>query len=573
MMLPLHHLQELNRVQPNQTNLIKSPNASTLLNHIPNNRIVPVALENETLSKTSDANTIIANVTNHTAKTVVTSPELEPLNQDYGPICTENGTPRVHTLTNGFCDNSENIYGNIVGSPLGNESKTGVETVSITNEIKLPNDENESNGDDNDMIIPIVSSKGINDISSALQHTKNQLVMKHHRAIHEPEGSRGFAGDLATQLGILVLREKQKQCEDQDEEMQHLYEPQQRNHIHHTNNVVSNVISSSHTSPKKNIKHNNHCAQHDKPRLRKKSNPNCSRNGNEGASAMVSLSKAASMSELDGPDTENIALINNITSCSGAKIISNGHIEALAASHAESMVCYKNGRRRKHKKKGSNYPQDAISPTKNLVPDDDSNLATTIIAPFCGNCAISTLSRVNPCHCEHDKTNEAENATFNRMPRQTKKHEETHNLSSRSCNRIAPSMSPPYDIAEPPSCREIRKNKRPSVPFRHQDQYTENPHEQQFHYLNSQDHHHHHVRDNTTVIATPIPNTHDSYHRQPLIHHHHRSQGQLLIDDADILHQCLVSLAGERNVAMLLKRFQQRAQNNALSNDGDGSPC
>ena len=36
------------------------------------------------------------------------------------------------------------------------------------------------------------------------------------------------------------------------------------------------------------------------------------------------------------------------------------------------------------------------------------------------------------------------------------------------------------------------------------------------------------------------------------------SERQLLIDDADLLHQCLVSLAGEHNVNLLLKRFQQR---------------
>ena len=32
----------------------------------------------------------------------------------------------------------------------------------------------------------------------------------------------------------------------------------------------------------------------------------------------------------------------------------------------------------------------------------------------------------------------------------------------------------------------------------------------------------------------------------------------MLIDDAELLHQCLVSLAGEHNVNLLLKRFQQR---------------
>ena len=67
---------------------------------------------------------------------------------------------------------------------------------------------------------------------------------------------------------------------------------------------------------------------------------------------------------------------------------------------------------------------------------------------------------------------------------------------------------------------------------------------------------------------------HNSYHhhdQHPLNHNHHRSQGQLIIDDAEILHQCLVSLAGERNVAMLLKRFQQSTQNNPL--DDPESPC
>ena len=64
------------------------------------------------------------------------------------------------------------------------------------------------------------------------------------------------------------------------------------------------------------------------------------------------------------------------------------------------------------------------------------------------------------------------------------------------------------------------------------------------------------------------------YHNQQLNHnnHTHRSQGQLLIDDADILHQCLVSLAGERNVAMLLKRFQQRQQQTNSMKD-PSSPC
>merc|ERR1719412_1852820 len=131
-------------------------------------------------------------------------------------------------------------------------------------------------------------------------------------------------------------------------------------------------------------------------------------------------------------------------------------------------------------------------------------------------------------------------STFNRNDVQSKQQQEElhNNMSSRSCGRIAEALSPPYDLTEPSSCRTTRKNKRPSTSIRSQAPLLDTTHEQQFHYLNSQHHRHHHG--NHTAIATQ--HAHKSYHhhhhdQHPLNHNHHRSQGQLLIDDAEILHQ------------------------------------
>lgn len=570
MMLPLHHLKQLTQVQQNQSNSIKSP-ASSIGNHILNNHVNSGTLENDILSKTKDSNTILANVTNHTAKNVDTSAELEPLNPDRSPIIEKNSSD-LHNMANGFCDNSENIYGNIVGSPSGKELKTGFETVENIDYTTGQEDENENNGD-TDKIVPIVPKKGLNDISGTLQHTKTQLMMKPPRGFHEQEGNRGFAGDLAAQLGILVLRERQKQQQDSEhneEVQQRMYELQHPNNFPpHVAGCSTNIISSSHTSPNKNIRHNHCGVHHEKPqRPRKKSNTIGNRNGNGGASVISNLSKAASMSELDGPpENENNILLNDPITCSGTKGNSSGHIESINVP-MDSMVCYRSSRRRRQKKNRNHYHEMVNATKTTIVQDDESNIAT-VITPFCGECAVS---RVNPCSCEIDRMNHIapSTSTFDRNAIQTKHQEEIHHLSSRSCGKIAETLSPPYDMAEPPSYRTTRKNKRPSTSMKSQAPLLDTTHEQQFHYLNSQHHRHHHA--NHTAIATQ--HAHNSYHhhdQHPLNHNHHRSQGQLLIDDAEILHQCLVSLAGERNVAMLLKRFQQRTQNNPL--DDPDSPC
>ena len=84
----------------------------------------------------------------------------------------------------------------------------------------------------------------------------------------------------------------------------------------------------------------------------------------------------------------------------------------------------------------------------------------------------------------------------------------------------------------------------------------------------------------TSTIGRRRPASRSTSHRHQSYHHHHRhnshhqrgdtvshsspsralaaSERHLLIDDAELLHQCLVSLAGEHNVNLLLKRFQQR---------------
>ena len=308
---------------------------------------------------------------------------------------------------------------------------------------------------------------------------------------------------------------------------------------------------------------------HDKPqRPRKKSNTNCSRNVSGGASGNSNLSKAASMSELDGPpENENMALLNDPITCSGTKGNSSGHIESVNVP-MDSMVCYRSSRRRRQKKSRNHYPEVVNATKTTIVQDDESNI-TTLVTPFCGECAVS---RVNPCACEIGRMNHIapSAATFDRDTIQTKQQEEVHNLSSRSCGRIAEALSPPYGMTQPSSCRTTRKIKRPSTSMKSQEPLLDTTHEQEFHYLNSQHHRHHHA--NNTAIARQ--HAHNSYHhhdQHPLNHNHHRSQGQLIIDDAEILHQCLVSLAGERNVAMLLKRFQQSTQNNPL--DDPESPC
>ena len=592
MMLPLHQLQQLNQVQQNQTNMMKSPSESTSRNHILTNRIKSDSLENNIINQTKDnRNTVvIANVTNHTAKTNEDlSTELDPLNPE--PMSSpgmEKTVSDVHKMANGICNSSENIYGNILGSPAGKELKMGVETILSANEIAVQPEENNQDGevDEHDIVIPIVSSKGLNDIASALQHTRNQLMMKQqHRALNEQEGNRSFAGDLAAQLGILVLREKQKQREEQNEEVQQrLYELQNINHFSHAHpGCNTNIISSTNTSPNKNIRHN-HCTKQEKnSRHRKKSNPNCSRNGSE----LSNLSKAASMSELDAPENENIALLNDFVSCSGPKGCSSGNIEMVNPTN-DQIVCYRNSRRKKSKKNRAHYPEviNVISSNvKSELNVDDSNITTTEIAPFCGDCASSSISRLNPCICEIDKIDHNDSTTLQRNALHVKQQEEAHYLSSRSCGRIAAeAMSPPYDIVEPSSSsgRANRRSKRQSGSFKDKEHLIDcTQHEQQFHYLNTQHQHHHrhrHHHGNSTAIQ-PSHN-HNPYHfqdQQQLNHHHHRSHGQLLIDDADILHQCLVSLAGERNVAMLLKRFQQKTAqqhgggNNPLNDHN--SPC
>ena len=492
----------------------------------------------------------------------------------------------MHKLTNGICNSDENIYGNILGSPTGKELKMGVETISNSNDITVQPEENKQNkvAEESDLVIPIVSSKGLNDIASALQHTRNQLIMKQQqRDFSEHDGNRAFAGDLAAQLGILVLREKQKQREEQNEELQRLFELQNISHFPLANpGCNENTISSTHTSPNKNVRHTHSSKQEKTSRHRKKSNPVCSRNESE----ISNLSKAASMSELDAPENENIALLNDFVSCSGPKGCSSGNIEEVNPNN-DPIVCYRNSsRRRKSKKNRAQYPEviNLISSKHNLH-EDDSNVTTTAIAPFCGDCATTSMSRLNPCICEIEKIDHNDSATFDRNSLHVRQQEEVHNLSSRSCGRIAAEvMSPPYDIGEPisSSCRPNRRNKRPSGSFKEKEHYLNcTQHEQQFHYLNTQHQHHHrhrHHHGNSTAIQSS--HNHNPYHlqeQQQLSNHHHRSHGQLLLDDADILHQCLVSLAGERNVAMLLKRFQQKSAqqhgggNNPLNDPS--SPC
>ena len=594
MMLPLHQLQQLNQVQQNQTNMIKSPSTSTTRNHVLTSRMKSEQLENNIINQTKDNrnNIVIANVTNHTAKSNEDQPtELEPLNPETkNSPGIEKALSDVHKMTNGVCNSAENIYGNILGSPTGKELKTGVESVLSASEIAVQQEEDKQDGieEETDVVIPLVSTKGFNDIANALQHTRNQLIMKQQqRDLNEQDGNRAFAGDLAAQLGILVLREKQKQREEHNEEIQQrLFELQNTNQFpvaHHGCNP--NTISSTNTSPNKNIRHN-HCTKQEKSsRHRKKSNPVCSRNGSE----ISNLSKAASMSELDAPENENMILLNDFASCSGPKGCSSGNIEVVNPTN-DPIVCYKNnGNRRRRSKKNRAQYQEVINVISNNAKhnlyDDDPNIPTTAIAPFCGDCATSSMSRLNPCICEIDKLDHNDSVAFDRNTLHVRQPDEVHNLSSRSCGRIAAeAMSPPYDVAEPitSSCRPNRRNKRPSGSFKEKEHLLNcTQHEQQFHYLNTQhqhQHRHRHHHGNSNAIQSS--HNHNPYHyqeQQQLSHHHHRSHGQLLIDDADILHQCLVSLAGERNVAMLLKRFQQKAvqQHNGGNNplNDPNSPC
>ena len=594
MLLPLHQIQQLNQMQQIQSDMTISP-TTLIQNHVSSNsRSKPrTSIENETLlSKNKESNnTIIANVTNHESKQAGdTSADLEPLNPDslISPG-SEKPISDLKHLGNGFCDNSENIYGNILESPPGKELKSGAEKPTSNIELGSHQDEHDNNDDETDIIIPIVSSKGIKDIASALQHTRNQLIIKHQKAIKDQEGNRGFAGDLAAQLGILVLREKQKQREEQIEELQQLCEMQQINQYPLTS-ASSNLIPSSNGSPSKKSEQHNHCPQTHKTRHRKKSNPICSRNDSGGASVISNLSKAASMSELDGPEMESLALLNEITTCTGEKGNSSGQIEAVK-SPEDPAICYnvRSGRKRKAKKARTNtcnQMETEIRYVKNSTHCDDPNISTTVIAPFCGNCAATTLSRVDPCACELQSGGQADHASYNKSSLNRRQNEERHHLTSRSCGRISEAISPPFDISGPSSCKAHRKDKRTLASLKNQaPNYFGNPHEQQFHYLNSHhhrhhDHHHMHVNDINVITSENHESleannsSYHHYHNQQLNHnnHAHRSQGQLLIDDADILHQCLVSLAGERNVAMLLKRFQQRQQQTNSMKD-PSSPC
>ena len=109
--------------------------------------------------------------------------------------------------------------------------------------------------------------------------------------------------------------------QEQNEEIQRLFELQNINHLPLANPSCNpNTISSTHTSPTKN--RHNHSSKHEKPsRHRKKSNPVCSRNGSE----ISNLSKAASMSELDAPENENIGLVVNLCKRSGNPRIVEEH--------------------------------------------------------------------------------------------------------------------------------------------------------------------------------------------------------------------------------------------------------
>ena len=57
------------------------------------------------------------------------------------------------------------------------------------------------------------------------------------------------------------------------------------------------------------------------------------------------------MSELDGPEMESLALLNEITTCTGEKGNSSGQIEAVK-SPEDPAICYnvRSGRKRKAKK-------------------------------------------------------------------------------------------------------------------------------------------------------------------------------------------------------------------------------
>ena len=564
--LPLHQVQDFSQMQQTQLT-IKSPPASSS-NLIINNHINLNTTDHDNMH-TKEDNTVIANVTNHTARIVVSSTELEPLDPKNTSTLAENSSSNVANMTNGFCDNPENIYGNVVGPPSGTDLQNGIETISA-NEIKTQQQHHENSSD---TIVPLVSSKGMNNIASALQHTRNQLMIKHQQSLHQKSGNRGLAEGLATQLGILVLKEKQKYHEEQEVQKRQVYELQ---HIHQCSQGTlppANITTSSNTSPNKNIR-DNHFIQHDKPTEQQIINAISSRNGSEKASVNSNLSKDASMSGLDDPDIENIIRICEPATCSEVKETSGGNVDNVNVC-VDPVVCYKGGRRRRQKKSRDHYPEivSDINYAKNTVQDVQLNTTETVLTQFCSDCAAaSSLSRMKARKLDINSAHQP-STTFDKSPRQIGNSERIHNIPSRSCNRITEPISPPYNLAT--TYGTDRKNKGAAATIRDEEHYDHKAHEQQHHHTlattlsqqqpeqqhyNNPRHHGH--------INTSITPHHHSYHH----HHRHRSQGQLLIDDADILHQCLVSLAGERNVAMLLKRFQERQQSSALTKEPT-SPC
>ena len=537
-----------------------------------------------------------------------------------------------------FCDSVvENFYGNVIGVPSEFDSKNAADMLNPKQQTSLDYSEMTEKqllekSAAADVLPPVPPKERVSDLAYALHETQNQLFMKPQSqpappaSIQKEKQHRGFATDLATQLGMLVLRERQKQQQEQQQQQDHLqqfqqlFELQQINHQRTPSQQTTNAGLSSNTSPDKDptrkISHSASIPTHKKQghntkslkvRHTSKHHNHGSCEGSEHGSIVSSLSKAASMSELDAPPcTTHDPISSNGNLSHGADILasstaehrgSSGNIENVAIDSVGGG-CY-NRRPRKHKK----YQVGSNTATEMGANDGDSCMqggggshsiaaaaTTTAITPFCRECAFSSLSSkkkkfrptmncdIVSIHHHHQASHPP--TTYDSITLQhadvqeLQPHELQHTCGSS--NKANESLQPLYDNSGATMCGTSAKKKKYSM-VQHREQSHDNriphqPHQQQQHFThhsppqhhphNHPNHHphnhHHHGKSNSSAVVSA------SYH-------HHRSQGQLLIDDADLLHQCLVSLAGERNVALLLKRFQQRPQSPEQSNGN--SPC
>ena len=342
---------------------------------------------------------------------------------------------------------------------------------------------------------PIIQESKL--IDTTVSDTANNI---HHQTLIVPDcDQRGFAADLAAQLGMLVRHEQQEkqqkliqQQQQQREQLQQLQLQQLQQLQEQQQQLEAEILEQAAASIPKAKSSNSY-----------------------------SLSKAVSMSELEA---NQLDVLNNRNVLHAADLIDGG------VTTLPSNV---------RKKVNNGYSQVVANPRSSgslIAVATDGRPAQDE-----GTIVVAAPPPPNPSsHHQQPRC---------RPVRQSSATLDRRDSSSIALTAICTNCTHPSLIR--PSAMEFRSQ-------HHLAMSTDDPI-------------HHHAKAGHSTATTGRrrgPRHHHQRHQSYHHHHrhpfgpqqqHHRSHGQLLIDDADLLHQCLVSLAGEHNVNLLLKRFQQRA--------------